>query len=270
MESSKTMGVQVRPFGGQSADLTPDKIVLTGSLRAKSAAEVQQRLIEARLEPFMILPDRGWLLGYPSGRPWCRSYTKRVLDILMAALILTLAAPLLLLIAVAVKLDTPGPVLFMQPRTGQRGRRFRMFKFRTMVADAEDQKESVRELSRHGQESPDFKIAEDPRVTYVGWFLRRFSLDELPNLVNVIRGEMSLVGPRPTSFDLDSYEDSHLVRLAVRPGVTGLWQISGRSEVDFDERVAMDARYVDEQSPWLDLKILLVTPLRVLDGWGAC
>jgi lipopolysaccharide/colanic/teichoic acid biosynthesis glycosyltransferase len=139
-----------------------------------------------------------------------------------------------------------------------------------MLMDAELQKESLRPLSHHGPDSPDFKIRNDPRVTRVGRILRRLSIDEVPNLINVVRGDMSLVGPRPTSFTIDRYEDWHLDRLAVLPGVTGLWQISGRSEIGFDERVRLDCQYIEHQSFWLDVRILGATPLRVLGGRGAC
>ena len=144
-----------------------------------------------------------------------------------------------------------------------------MYKFRTMRKDAEKLKDSLRPLNNHAPGSPDFKIKNDPRVTRIGRILRRTSLDELPNLLSVIRGDMSVVGPRPTSFDVDAYADWHLARLAVPSGITGLWQISGRAEVDFDERVKLDCRYIQDQSFWLDLKILALTPFRVLGGRGA-
>jgi lipopolysaccharide/colanic/teichoic acid biosynthesis glycosyltransferase len=202
--------------------------------------------------------------------PWCLSWGKRMMDVVLAVSCLLLGAPLLLLAAAAVVLDSPGPVFFLQWRTGYGGQRFRIFKFRTMLMDAELQKESLRPLSHHGPDSPDFKIRNDPRVTRVGRILRRLSIDEVPNLINVVRGDMSLVGPRPTSFTIDRYEDWHLDRLAVLPGVTGLWQISGRSEIGFDERVRLDCQYIEHQSFWLDVRILGATPLRVLGGRGAC
>jgi lipopolysaccharide/colanic/teichoic acid biosynthesis glycosyltransferase len=203
-------------------------------------------------------------------RPWCLSRSKRVLDITGALALLLVFLPVMIAIAIAIKLDSPGPILFRQLRTGLAGRRFRMYKFRSMRRDAEELKASLRKLSHHGPNSPDFKIRHDPRVTRLGRFLRRSSLDELPNLINVVRGEMSLVGPRPTSFDIDAYSDRHLARLAVPPGITGLWQISGRSDIDFDDRVKLDCRYIQGQSAWLDLKILLLTPLRAFSGRGAC
>lgn len=201
---------------------------------------------------------------------WCLSWRKRIMDTFGASVLLLLAAPLLLIIAVAIVADSPGPVFFLQWRTGYGGQRFRIFKFRTMFTNAEALKATLRPLSHHGLDSPDFKVRNDPRVTRVGRLLRRYSLDEIPNLINVVYGDMSLVGPRPTSFDIDQYEDWHLQRLAVLPGVTGLWQIAGRSDIGFDDRVKLDCRYIDGQSFWLDTKILGLTPLRVLGGRGAC
>jgi lipopolysaccharide/colanic/teichoic acid biosynthesis glycosyltransferase len=203
------------------------------------------------------------------GCPWCLSRGKRVLDLVSSATLLLLVSPLFLLIAIAIKLDSPGPVFYRQLRTGFGGRRFRMYKFRTMRKDADKLKESLRSLNCHGPNSPDFKIRQDPRVTRVGRLLRRMSLDEFPNLLSVLRGDMSIVGPRPTSFDVDVYADWHLARLQVPSGITGLWQISGRADLDFDDRVKLDCRYIEQQSLWLDLKILALTPFRVLGGRGA-
>ena len=211
---------------------------------------------------------RGRVANSPP-RPWCLSRAKRIVDLLGAAILLTLSAPVFLVAAIAIKLETAGPIFFRQWRTGFGGQRFLLLKFRTMRKDADALKESLRLLNHHGPNSPDFKIRRHPQVTPVGWVLRRLSLDELPNLINVLAGQMSLVGPRPTSFDIRSYEERHLVRLTVPPGLTGLWQISGRGDVDFDRRVELDSRYVRNQSLLLDLKILLLTPIRVLRGRGA-
>jgi len=182
---------------------------------------------------------------------------------------LIMLSPLLVMVAASIKLTSQGPIFFVQQRTGFRGRRFGMVKFRTMVVNAEELKESLRHLNKHGAGSVDFKIDRDPRVTVVGQWLRRSSLDELPNLLNVVRGDMRLVGPRPTSFDAHRYHNHHLGRLSIYPGITGLWQISGRSDIDFDDRVALDLAYISQQSPWLDLKILLKTPFKVVSGHGA-
>lgn len=235
----------------------------SNGLPSTSPTQVHRQRLERYIATQPNDAARNWL------SPWCHSSAKRYFDILGAGLLLVLASPVFLAAAVAIKLDTPGPVFFGQLRTGLAGRRFRIFKFRTMRMDADRMKEALRKLSLHGPSSPDFKIRNDPRVTSVGRFLRRLSVDELPNLINVIRGDMSLVGPRPTTFDVDAYADWHLARLAVPPGLTGLWQISGRSEIDFDHRVEIDCFYIREQSLFLDLKILILTPLRVLRGRGA-
>ncbi len=226
-------------------------------------------VLRRRIALCTYLPRRGWLLAREGGRPWALSRTKRIVEGFLAALMLLASAPLWLLLMLAIKLEGPGPVFFFQWRTGMHGRRFRMIKFRTMTLDAGSRKADVIHLNRHGPASPDFKIVDDPRITRVGRVLRRYSLDELPNLLNVLKGEMRLIGPRPTSFSATTYEDWHLVRLAVPPGVSGLWQINGRSNIDFDQRVKLDIEYIEHQSLWTDLKIFWMTPWRVLDGKGA-
>lgn len=192
---------------------------------------------------------------------------KRIFDIL--ACLLTL--PLLLfaggLIALLIWLDDPGPVLFRQARTGQGGQRFAMYKFRTMVTNADELKQEYAHLNELSW--PDFKISNDPRVTRVGRILRKTSLDELPQILNVLKGEMSLVGPRPTSFDVTTYSLWHTERLEVLPGITGLWQVSGRSDVDFDERLRLDIEYIERQSFWFDIYILLRTVGAIFSSRGA-
>ncbi|SDI20433.1 Sugar transferase involved in LPS biosynthesis (colanic, teichoic acid) [Pseudomonas panipatensis] len=236
----------------------------TQARKERREGELRQKIAEATARN-----DRGWISGRPGGRPWTLSRSKRCTSATLALLILLCLAPLMLLVALAVKLSSPGPVFFVQQRTGIYGRRFGMIKFRTMVVDAEKLKDSLRHLNKHGPASVDFKIDRDPRITPIGRLLRRSSLDELPNLFNVVLGQMRLVGPRPTSFNARTYREHHLSRLGVYPGITGLWQISGRSDVDFDGRVLLDMAYIAEQSPWLDLKILLKTPLIVITGHGA-
>jgi lipopolysaccharide/colanic/teichoic acid biosynthesis glycosyltransferase len=192
---------------------------------------------------------------------------KRALDVTIVVLSAPLVLALMLGCAIAVRLDSPGPIWFSQERTGRNGRRFRMYKFRTMVANAEELKSSVAHLNIY--EPPDFKIRDDPRITRVGRILRRSSLDELPQLLNVLRGEMSMVGPRPTSFDPRTYRLWHAHRLEVTPGLTGLWQVTLRNEASFDERVRLDIYYARHVSIGLDLKILLRTFSAVLRGSGA-
>jgi len=197
-----------------------------------------------------------------------RSYlvAKRTLDLAVCIWLLPVVVPVLLLCALAVRLDSPGPVVIAQERTGKDGRRFRMFKFRTMVRNAEELKAGLGHLNI--LPPPDFKIPNDPRITAVGKVLRKTSLDELPQLVNVIRGEMSLVGPRPTSFAPTTYSLWHTYRLEVTPGITGLWQIKGRNITTFDERLRLDIEYIEHRSIALDLKILLLTVPAIFRGAG--
>jgi len=187
-----------------------------------------------------------------------------------ATLGLVFLAPMLAAIAIIVKLDSPGPVLFAQKRVGLGGRAFRMLKFRTMRDGADSEQAGVASLNR-SEDSRLFKIADDPRVTRVGRVMRRWSVDELPQLANVLRGDMSLVGPRPFfESDLDDYEAHHFRRLAVPPGLTGLWQVSGRSDiVDFEEVVRLDRYYIEHWSLALDFRILARTLPTVVSRKGA-
>ncbi|MFL5776621.1 MAG: sugar transferase [Chloroflexota bacterium] len=195
------------------------------------------------------------------------SRVKRLVDVTLAIAALPLVLPVATACAIAIAAESPGPVVFTQLRTGRDGERFRMFKFRTMVPDAEKLKESLRHLNV--LPPPDFKIPNDPRITRVGRFLRRTSLDELPQLINVVRGEMSLVGPRPTSFEPRTYDPWHTERLEVVPGLTGLWQVRGRHSMTFDERLRLDIEYIHNRSLLLDLKILWWTAMAVFKGKGA-
>ncbi len=194
-------------------------------------------------------------------------HTKRFLDLLICFVLLPIVVLVVAACAVAVRLESPGPVFFEQWRTGQHGRRFKIYKFRTMVANAEELKESLAHLNI--LPPPDFKIIDDPRITRTGRFLRKTSLDELPQLLNVLRGEMSLVGPRPTSFAASTYDLWHTQRLEAVPGITGLWQILGRNRSTFDERLRLDIKYVEEMSLLMDLKILLKTAAVVVRREGA-
>jgi exopolysaccharide biosynthesis polyprenyl glycosylphosphotransferase len=192
-------------------------------------------------------------------RPRGAWLAKRTLDVLGSVLGLIVLAPLLLLIALAVKLTSRGPVLFVQDRCGLSGRWFRFYKFRTMVKDAEARKREIEHLNE--MEGPVFKIRRDPRITPLGRVLRKLSLDELPQLWNVLKGEMSLVGPRPpTPDEVARYTSRQAQRLSVMPGITGLWQVSGRSEIsNFERWIDLDLEYARTWSLWLDLRILLKT-----------
>jgi lipopolysaccharide/colanic/teichoic acid biosynthesis glycosyltransferase len=190
-----------------------------------------------------------------------------MMDLTISAALLILIWPVLASCGLAIKLDSRGPIWFTQWRTGKGGRRFQMYKLRTMVSNAEELKAQYMHLNELSH--PDFKITNDPRITRVGRFLRKTSLDELPQLFNVLKGEMSLVGPRPTSFSASSYSLWHTARLVVKPGLTGLWQVSGRSELDFDDRLRLDIAYMRNQRLSLDLGLLLRTFGSVLNGRGA-
>ena len=206
---------------------------------------------------------------------------KRIIDIVGSALALILTMPLLYIIGIAIKLSSKGPVLFRQRRVGQYGKRFTLFKFRSMKADNDHNihkafvTQMIASEGAHTATSEDgekvYKLTTDSRITPVGKFLRRTSLDEFPQFLNVLLGDMSLVGPRPAvRYEVAAYQTWHRRRvLEFKPGITGLWQVAGRSRVKFDDMVRMDLRYAASWSIWLDLKILLLTPLAVLRGSGA-
>jgi exopolysaccharide biosynthesis polyprenyl glycosylphosphotransferase len=195
-------------------------------------------------------------------------FLKRAVDVVFSLFVLIIAAPLMGLIALGIKLDSPGPVLFRQARVGKGGRPFTVYKFRSMETGAEEQKELLRGLNE--ADGPIFKIKDDPRVTRMGRWLRRFSLDELPQFYNVLRGDMSIIGPRPPlAEEVAEYQPWHMRRLETAPGITGLWQVSGRSELPFDEMALLDIYYVEQWRPSLDLQILLRTIPTILFGDGA-
>jgi exopolysaccharide biosynthesis polyprenyl glycosylphosphotransferase len=193
---------------------------------------------------------------------------KRFVDVTLASLGIALLAPVLIAVAAAVKLSSSGPVFFRQPRVGRDGRTFTFLKFRSMYADADRRKAELQGLNE--ADGPIFKIKNDPRITPIGHFLRRTSLDELPQLLHVIAGHMSLVGPRPhLPEEVSAYGPLDFRRLTVQPGITCIWQVSGRSDLDFDTWVALDLEYIDTWSLWLDLKLILKTVPAVLSGKGA-
>jgi lipopolysaccharide/colanic/teichoic acid biosynthesis glycosyltransferase len=217
---------------------------------------------------------------------------KRVIDIITASILLILSAPIILITAILIKLDSEGPVFFVQERLSSRIKfkngklywkkeTFHCYKFRTMKTNAsseihqnfvksfiENDKESLEH--QQGENNNTMKLVDDPRVTRVGKYLRKFSIDEIPQLWNVLRGEMSMVGPRPpVPYEVDHYKIWHLERFTAKQGLTGLWQITARSTVDFDGMVRLDIEYIRNQSFWLDLKIILLTPLAVISAKGA-
>jgi exopolysaccharide biosynthesis polyprenyl glycosylphosphotransferase len=230
--------------------------------RAVKIAGVRPALVWHQDQPFFEL-----------GAPVLKAsavIVKRVMDVIGAGIAIIVLSPILLLIGLAIKLDSPGPVFFAQDRAGLGGRRFRMLKFRTMRVGADAEKHDLAHLNHTG-DSRLFKIPEDPRVTRLGALLRRWSLDELPQFWNVIRGDMSIVGPRPFfESDFANYQDHHFRRLDAKPGITGLWQVSGRSQVvDFEDVVYLDRQYIEQWSPWLDISIMFRTLPAVVRRTGA-
>jgi exopolysaccharide biosynthesis polyprenyl glycosylphosphotransferase len=197
-----------------------------------------------------------------------RLAAKRILDFTGALVGIILTGPIMLATAIAIRVTDPGPVLFRQVRAGRNGRTFTMLKFRSMVMDAEKRKAELMHLNE--MDGPVFKIKRDPRITAVGRFIRKTSIDELPQLFNILFGDMSLVGPRPPlPSEVDQYEPWQRRRLSVKPGLTGMWQVSGRNQIDFDEWMKMDLEYIDNWSLWLDLKIILKTVPAVVLRSGA-
>ncbi|OHC08204.1 MAG: hypothetical protein A3K50_04660 [Planctomycetes bacterium RIFOXYD12_FULL_42_12] len=192
-------------------------------------------------------------------------YLKRLLDILCSFLLLVISIPLFFIIAILIKIDSKGPVFFLQKRCGKDGREFNMYKFRTMVKDAETLKKRL----KNEMDGPMFKLKNDPRITQVGGILRKLSLDELPQLLNVLKGEMSLVGPRPLADEEMVGDDIwREIRLSVRPGMTGLWQIMGRDSGKFSDWITYDTEYVQKRSLFMDIKILFLTITTVLCNKG--
>jgi exopolysaccharide biosynthesis polyprenyl glycosylphosphotransferase len=197
-----------------------------------------------------------------------RLFFKRIFDIVLSFTSLVILSPLLLAMAAMIKITSPGPVLFQQTRCGLGGRRFTLYKFRSMINNAEQMRAELHQLNE--LDGPVFKISDDPRITTVGRWLRRFSLDELPQLWNIFSGEMSFVGPRPAvPEEVDQYEDWQRRRLRMRPGLTCIWVLEGRSHVDFNRWMQLDLKYIDTWSLWLDTKIFLRTIPIVLSGRGA-
>ena len=262
-----------------------ESVIVFGSLEGRQFARFLEISLNAGCEVLCAPPGYGVVEVRPSvigrGRysliqvqpPTLKApqvIAKRCVDVVGSCLAVALTAPLWLVVALAIRLDTRGPVFFRQERVGLGGRRFGMLKFRTMRVGAASEKDALHHLNESGDPRV-FKIVNDPRVSRVGGFLRRWSLDELPQFVNVIAGSMSLVGPRPVpEEDFVDYKDHHFRRLGAKPGITGLWQVKGRSSVsDFEERVRLDTEYIDRWSIWLDLKILLSTVPAVVRRTGA-
>lgn len=222
-------------------------------------------------------PGPAQSLGANAVHPAVRSKAKRAIDVLFSSILLALLSPLLALIAGAIRATSPGSAIFKQVRVGWRGREFELYKFRTMTTDNDDS--AHREITTRVLLDPSavastkdgvFKLEDDPRITPVGRWLRRLSLDEVPQLANVLRGDMSVVGPRPSlGREVALFRDRHLRRLEVRPGITGLWQVSGRNRLSMLQMLDLDVRYVDTWSLRSDLRLIAQTPLVMVRGDGA-
>lgn len=186
------------------------------------------------------------------------SLSKRLIDIIGSLLGLVLLAPILLIVGILIKLDSKGPIIFSQKRVGLNGKEFEMYKLRSMVVNAEEIKDKLKE--KNEMSGPMFKMKDDPRVTKVGKFIRKTSIDELPQLINVLKGDMSLVGPRPSlPNEVKKFDDWMLRRLEVKPGITCYWQVMGRNNIDFENWMKLDIKYVDERNFWLDIKLIFKT-----------
>ncbi|MCC5834920.1 MAG: sugar transferase [Opitutales bacterium] len=229
---------------------------------------------------YQVLPSNRFEHGYlllatATGRHWrrfvrrCDGFPKRSLDILVSLLALACILPLGLVLAILIKLEDRGPVLFFQTRIGRFGRPFRMYKFRSMRPDAEARLQELLGMNEQAA-GVTFKLKDDPRITRVGRWLRKFSFDELPQFYHVLRGEMSIVGPRPpVPREVKLYSIADRRRLQVKPGITCIWQISGRAEIDFKGQVELDVRYIETQTLLTDLRIILKTVPAVMSGSGA-
>lgn len=194
---------------------------------------------------------------------------KRTFDILLSIFALIILSPLLLGTAIAIRVESPGNVIFSQLRTGKDNKPFKIYKFRSMSQNAEKKRNDL--LEQNEMDGPVFKIAEDPRITKVGKFIRKFSIDELPQLINIIKGDMSIVGPRPlVIYETEEFTDYENIRHMIKPGLTCYWQIGGRNDISFEEWMELDLKYIKEMSVWTDIKIILKTFKVVLLGEGAC
>lgn len=197
------------------------------------------------------------------------NFSKRILDLLLSLLALVILSPLLLIVAIVIKIESKGPIIFSQKRIGLNGQEFKMYKFRSMVVNAEELKEKL--VKKNEMSGPMFKIKDDPRITKVGKFIRKTSIDELPQLINIVKGDMSLVGPRPSlPNEVAKFEPWMLDRLNVKPGLTCFWQVSGRNNIDFIEWMKLDLKYVDERSFLLDLKLIFKTFFVLFGDSNAC
>jgi exopolysaccharide biosynthesis polyprenyl glycosylphosphotransferase len=234
-----------------------DTAVAVDLFHPKLAQIRQSRFVDIPLLVFQTSIAKEWQL-----------FLKRIMDLFASLIILTVLSPVMIISMMVIKLTSPGPVFYRQTRVGMNGRLFTLFKFRSMVDGAEMRK---RELERQNEmKGPAFKMRRDPRVTRFGRFMRKFSIDEYPQLFNVLKGDMSLVGPRPAlPTEVEMYEVWQRRRLSMKPGITCIWQVSGRNKIDFERWMEMDLQYIDNFSLWLDFTLLVRTVFVVLTGYGA-
>lgn len=237
-------------------------IMITSRLNDAVASEPEEVGAVAYLDAIPATPPRVEVRRVPY------AFAKRMLDVVFSAVFLAIFAVPLILIALLVKLTSHGPAFYVSERVGLGGKRFKFYKFRTMRIDAD---ERLRDLLQHNEkDGPIFKMESDPRVTPIGAFLRKFSLDEMPQMIHVLTGKMTLVGPRPPlPREVSFYSEDEWTRLSVKPGLTCYWQIQGRSDLDFETWMELDRKYIDDMSFWTDLKILAKTPVAVISGRGA-
>jgi lipopolysaccharide/colanic/teichoic acid biosynthesis glycosyltransferase len=269
----KTLSLKGQPFGPLAKPATPHKVYGDSKFRhlVSHAHSLQDNILPhacsiAARWPLVKCSSKAGGGGVESTTR-LGLFLKKIMDVVLSTIVLVLLWPLMLFIAIAIKLESPGPVIYRSLRLGKGGRKFRCYKFRTMVAGSDKLKENLRRLNQ--RRGPFFKIANDPRVTRLGRFLRKYSLDELPQLWNVLRGDMSLVGPRPHPLDdCARYRSEHRRRLVVKPGVTGLWQVLARANPSFEICMMLDLGYIEKWSLLLDCKILMKTIPAVMAGEG--
>jgi len=260
--------IDLPTFHTSCKDFNSQHLVINGSSPAWKGRSVAPAFSTRNRLPFVVCSAKDsdrWRCA--ESAIWLGLFLKRIMDVVLSTIVLVLLCPLMLVIVIAIKLESPGRAIYRSRRVGKCGRKFDCYKFRTMVAGSDRLKDNLRRLNQ--RRGPFFKIADDPRLTRIGGFLRKYSLDELPQLWNVLRGDMSLVGPRPHPVeDCAQYSSEHCRRLGVKPGVTGLWQVLARANPSFETCMVLDLEYMNHWSFLLDCKILLWTIPAVLAGEG--
>ena len=260
--------IDLPTFHTSRRDFNSRHLVINGSSLAWKDRSVTPACSTTHRLPFVECSSKDGDRGQRAESAiWLGLFLKRIMDVVLSTIVLVLLCPLMLVIAIAIKLESPGRAIYRSRRVGKCGRKFDCYKFRTMVSGSDGLKENLRRLNQ--RRGPFFKIADDPRLTRLGRFLRKYSLDELPQLWNVLRGDMSLVGPRPHPVeDCAQYSSEHCRRLGVKPGVTGLWQVLARANPSFETCMMLDLAYIEKWSLLLDCRILVKTIPAVMAGEG--